>query len=223
MLFGVDVRSFFDNLYYSYQQLPDDSRLIVYIILILSFILLILLIIMFEQSRLSRKITNKQPEVSEKTEVLNLDISDIDESNEKTRNLKEITDKIQAEIDNRTIDLTKFEQDQEETSIISYDELMKSVGKKVESPKTDFSLPDLVHKIEVDEEVEKETPFTMPVREEKFKSSLFISPVFGIQDQNRRVSEEAPVIKQSIPVKESIPDKEETFLEDLISFRNNLE
>jgi hypothetical protein len=228
MFLGLDVGSFFDNIFTSYNTLPNESKLIVYIIVILVFIVMLLAIITIEHTRWNmrkaNKAVNKTSGVSENTEVLDFDIDEIDETNEKTRNLKEITDKIQAVIDNKNIDLTKFEQDQEENSIISYDELMKKVGKAPEeTPKQDFSLPDLVHKIEVDEEIEKETPFVNPTKEEKFKSSVFISPVFGIQDQSRTIiKEEPPKPKENVYVQENYAE-EETFLTNLRNFRKKLE
>lgn len=228
----LDIKSFFDNIVSSYESLPSEAKLVVYIILILLFIVLILLITMIEQRRLNKKIVDgNQTELEDKTEVLNFDFSEsnnvgIDESNEKTRNLKEITDKIQAVIDNKAIDLTKFEQDQEENSIISYNELMKTVDKQTSEVKQqDFSLPNLVRKIEVDEEIEKQEPYVaLPKKEEKFKSSVFISPIYGIQDPARTVIKEDKII----PKQEETPSvktctEEEAFLTKLKDFRNNLE
>lgn len=227
MYFGVDVRLFFDNIYASYEALPNEAKLVLYILLILIFIAAILLIILLEQRRLNDKIVDRQIDLKDDTEVLDFDINEIDETNEKTRNLKEITDKIQAVIDSRAIDLTKFEQDQEETSIISYNELMKSVGKPVEEAKPEFSLSNLVRKIEVDDEIEKEEPYVapVPVKEDKFKASAFISPVFGIEDRNRTIIKEepAPITKAEEIYKQSEFKEEETFLNNLINFRKNLE
>jgi hypothetical protein len=227
MILKLSVTSFFDSLRNFYLSLPDADKLIVYIILILLFILFILLVIMLEQKRVSNKIIAKQAKPKEDIEVLDFDLGDtqIDENNEKTRNLKEITDKIQAVIDSRTIDLTKFEQDQEETSIISYNELMKSVGQKVEPPTEKFSLPNLVRKIEVNEELEHVDPYVTQSNENKFKSSVFISPVFGIQEPIR--NNIIPKEEQAKPKEEIYSDteykEEETFLNNLINFRKNLE
>ncbi|MDD4644054.1 MAG: hypothetical protein PHW90_03425 [Bacilli bacterium] len=229
MFVGVNIKLLINDLYASYEALPDEAKLIIYIILILIFIATILLIIMLEQRRLNKKIVNKRVKVEDTTEILDLDINDIDETNEKTRNLKEITDKIQAALDNENIDLTKYEQDQEETSIISYAELMKSVGKKVDTPEKDFSLPDLVHKIEVDEEIEKSEPYIKPVEkpvdDTKFKTSVFISPIFGIQEPNKNNIKEQPVInevKEPTYRSDNLKD-EEAFLNNLINFRKNLD
>lgn len=230
MYLGVDVRLFFDNIYASYEALPNEAKLVLYILLILIFIAVVLLTILLEQRKLNDTIVDKKMAINKEddTEVLDFDINEIDETNEKTRNLKEISDKIQAVIDSRAIDLTKFEQDQEENSIISYNELMKSVGKPVEEePKKEFSLSNLVRKIEVDDEIEREQPYVppVPVKEEKFKASAFISPVFGIQDSNRTIIREEP--KPVKPVEDTYKQnefkEEEQFLNNLISFRKNLE
>ncbi|MDD2203544.1 MAG: hypothetical protein PHT75_03720 [Bacilli bacterium] len=228
MFLEFDLRLFFNDLYTTYEILPNEAKLIIYIIVILLFIASILTIILLEQKRINSKIVKEYDKVSENTEVLDFDIEDIDETNEKTRNLKEITDKIQAVIDNRAVDLTKFEQDQEENSIISYGELMKSVGKPVEKePEKDFSLPNLVRKIEVDEELDQEEPYVEPVEEKKFKSSVFISPVFGIQGQNQNQTKtvvESELIKKPTEIyKQDEFKEEETFLNNLINFRKNLD
>jgi|LSQX01.3.fsa_nt_gb hypothetical protein len=227
MFLGLSVETFLNQVIAFYDALPNEGKLIACITVILIFIASILLIIMIEQRRLNKKIVNKKIEVSDDTEILDFDFDEIDEMNEKTRNLKEITDKIQAVIDSRAIELTNFEQDQEENSIISYEELMKSVGKPVESPTQDFSLPNLVRKIEVDEEIEKDEPYLnpIPIREGKFKSSAIISPVYGIQEPHRVNKTEKPKPKlktEEIPIHSNF-NEEETFLSNLISFRKNLE
>jgi hypothetical protein len=227
MFFKINIASIFDSIRSFYLSLPEADKLIIYIILILIFILVILLIILFEQRKINKRIVNKKLAVDD-TEVLDLYGNEIDESNEKTRNLKEITDKIQAVIDSRAIDLTKFEQDQEESSIISYDELMKHTGKMVESPKEEFSLPNLVRKIEVAEEIERTEPYINPVpfkeEEPKFKSSAFISPVFGIQGDNPSIKKEEAVIKkEEVSYAREAYSEEETFLNNLRNFRKNLE
>jgi hypothetical protein len=228
MFTGISFASFIDGIRNFYLSLPEADKLIIYIILILIFILIILLIIMFEQKKINKRIVNKKVNVNDDIEVLDLYGNEIDENNEKTRNLKEITDKIQAVIDSRTIDLTRFEQDQEETSVISYNELMNKVGKQVEEPKEEFSLPNLVRKIETAEEVERAEPYVNPVplkeMDNKFKSSVFISPVFGIQGERQIIKNDEPVIKKE---EETYINKnyseEESFLNNLRNFRKNLE
>jgi len=234
MLFGVDIKAFFENIRYDYEMLPNEAKLIVYIIFILLFIAIVLSIILLEQKRISKKMSLKNYNIKDViVDDLDLESNDIDETNEKTRNLKEITDKIQAVLDNKNIDLTRFEQDQEEQSIISYDELLKTVGRSSEAPDEAFSLSKLVRKIEVDEEIEATEPFTIPVRQEareegKFKSSVFISPVYGSQqEQNLRpVPKPVEVVSNIVPQNDYETTQvieEETFLTNLINFRKNLE
>jgi hypothetical protein len=229
MFFNASITSFFNGIKDSYLSLPDADKLVIYIIMILLFILFILIVIMSEQKKVTKKIVDKNKlKKDEDIEVLdfNLDSTEIDEDNEKTRNLKEITDKIQAAIDSRAIDLTNFEQDQEENSIISYEDLMKSVGKKIDSDQEEkFSLPNLVNKIKVEDEFNEETPYVDPVRENKFKSSVFISPVFGVQDDGRKVDEEVDKVEQNetSSYSQNGYEEEEQFLNTLINFRKNLE
>lgn len=223
MFLGVDLQLFFNNIYESYNLLPIEAKLIVGVVLLLIFIACILLIIMSEQERLNKKIVNKCVKKCDEDNFLAFDTTDIDEDNEKTRNLKEITDKIQAVLDNRNIDLTSFEQDQEEASIISYNELMKSVGKEPDKTKEAFSLPNLVHKIEVDEEFEETKPYIDPVKESTFKKSVFISPIFGIQDKEPSdIKPAVPETREANFKKEEFIE-EETFLSNLRTFRKNLD
>lgn len=234
MLFGLDVNSFFENIRYDYEMLPNEAKLIVYIILILLFIAVILSVILLEQRRISKKMSLKNYNINDiMIDDFDLEPTAIDETNEKTRNLKEITDKIQAVLDNKNIDLTRFEQDQEEQSIISYDELVKKAGRPKEIPDEEFSLSKLVRKIEVDEEIEATEPFSIPARQEvkeegKFKSSVFISPVFGSQQEQNLNSSPKPVeiVSNVVPQNNYERTKvieEETFLNNLINFRKNLE
>ena len=225
MFLGKDIASFFNNLHRYYLSLADDEKLIIYIILILVLILIILFIIMKEQKKVNKKIADKKIEDFENLEVLDLNNLDIDETNEKTRNLKEITEKIQSVIDNRAINLTKFEEEQEKNSVISYKELVKTIGKDDVLPKEDITFSDKVYQNMVAEEIEREEPYREPQKEGKFKSSIFISPVFGAQDGN---GETIKMPKVEVNEKEETYKKdrlgeEEAFLNRLINFRKNLE
>lgn len=233
MLSKLNVANIFDSIKEFYQSLPAEGQLVTYILIILIFIAATLIIILFEQKRMSKKIveetklSNEKKPVSEDTEILDLGFgNEIDETNEKTRNLKEITDKIQAVLDNKAVDLTRFEQDQEENSIISYKELVSAVGKPADKPKESFKDDDLIRKIEKDDDLRMLEPVISLPKEEKFKSSVFISPIFGIQEPIRsessriEVREELPKEETSTPMKYS---EDENFLNNLITFRKNLE
>ncbi|HHT38157.1 MAG TPA: hypothetical protein GXZ95_01930 [Mollicutes bacterium] len=227
MFLGENITSFFNNWRRYYLSLADAEKLIIYIILILILILVILFIIMREQKRVTKKIASKKIKDIEDLEVMDLDLDnlDIDETNEKTRNLKEITEKIQSAIENRAINLTKFEEDQENNSVISYKELVKKIGKDVEPPKEEFSLSNQLHKNMVAEEIEEEQPYVNPPKEGKFKSSVFISPVFGIQDPKGGAikTKEVEIKPQTEVSMKNQYDEEEAFLNNLIKFRKNLE
>ncbi len=230
-MYLLNVRQFFDNIRNYYLALPEVSKLIIYVILILTFISIILSIILFEQKR-----SNRQKMIKRKEQELDNIYGDleIDEENEKTRNLKEITDKIQQQLDNKAIDLTRYEEDQEATSVISYNELIKKIGKPNDEIKEEFNLDNLVHKIEEDEQIEKAEPYVINPEQEKsvFKNSIFISPIYGSQENIKKetiVHNEPPRVKKIVEeIKPTIPLttemlEEEKFLNNLKKFRNNLE
>jgi len=225
-----------DNFHHYYENLTDESKLILFIIIILLFISVIILIMLLEKNNLKvKKIIPKEtlPEVENKFfSELKIDVE-----NEKTRNLKEITDKIKEDIDNKNINLTNFEQEQEETSIISYDELLKAAGQKeIDSNEEKFSISNLARKIEVDEVLEKE--LEPKSTELKFKKSAYISPIFGIQDiesinkVNNISMEKEEEKKEEIEFlfeedeqtlkKETSFNEDEQFLSFLKEFRSNL-
>lgn len=229
MIFKFNIENFFNSIRDYYLSLSVEGKLVTYILIILVFIAITLTILLVEQKRIAKRMANKkqvQP-VSEKTETLDLDLDfgEIDETNEKTRNLKEITDKIQAVLDNKTIDLTSFEQDQEENSIISYNELINAIDKKIDGPKEEVKRPELVNMIEPNDDIRiKINDSIPPLKEEKFKSSVFVSPIFGIQDPGKTIVREEP--KEVKRQEEEINDnysEEEKFLNSLINFRKNLE
>lgn len=188
-----------------YNNLTDETKLIFYIIVILVFIVLLLILIILDQ----RSKSNKNESASKLDNNLllnteNLSEQDIDVENEKTQNLKEITDKLQAVIDNQNIDFTDFEKEQEENSIISYQELKNAVGStNNENEQEKFELPNLIKKIEVDEIIEHEEKPEIETME-KFKKSEIISPIFGIQNEPNNIE-----YKYRKPIKEKVKKEEE--------------
>ncbi len=233
-----------DNFNQFYDNLTDGSRIVLYVIIVLLLIASMIFLIMIDQKKgqvkVVKNIGSKEPikEIKEPTYIE----EDID--NEKTRNLKEITQKIQEVMDGRNIGLTNFEQEQEENSIISYEELLKHAGqKKANYNEEKFELPSLINKIEVDDIIEKETPKLIPVKEEKFKKSDFISPIFGIQGKENNNSVNPVNLNTKSKIEEEeiemlFPDQlpesrttteisniktaEDNFLDNLKSLRNNL-
>jgi hypothetical protein len=228
------LRTLLDNFNYYYHNMTDTHRFIFYVLLALLFIIILFVIVTTEGKGSKKVKDNKTIEPTMPSKDETGDIS-FNEENEKTRNLMEISQKIQEVIDNRNIDLTQFEREQEETSIISYEELLKAAGQpKPEYTEDHFKLPDLVKKIEVNEIIEKE-PIVNEAREERFKKSDFISPIFGIQnldkpitfqDKDDKKGEEIrvqPIVEEIVVDDCEILDIEEhQFLKELKTLRNNL-
>ncbi len=101
--------------------------------------------------------------------------------------LDEVIDKMQKTLEENVDKTYGYEDEQEQTAIISYDELVK-----VKS----VSTPSLVSQEELKPEV-------IGTEEKKFKNSVFISPIYGRQEDLEK-------------------EKNEQFLKNLKEFRNNL-
>lgn len=127
-------------------------------------------------------------------------ITQINEEKKPKTNLEEVLEKMQADLDKKEDVVAIFEQEQEEKAIISYQELLQSKNKNVEGSNKELlsvieqiSKPDINVYEEVGEPIEAissvvEEPIEVisPVVEEtrKFKTTDFISPVYGKQNSN---------------------------------------
>lgn len=130
-------------------------------------------------------------EIIEEEEVI--EILQDDNESDVDRILKDIKKASKEE----TMNLTEFEKEQEETAIISYDELCRKAGvkKKVYKAVSEDALD--VQKIVPD--INKES--------KKFKPTTYVSPIFGAQ-------------KEKVTVEE---DLDKTFLQNLKDFRSTLD
>ena len=224
------------------------SNIYLYICIIISLIILTsILLIAATNERKRRKIKNDFVEAEKIEEELN--------SKEETvvsNKLEEILKKMQEDIDTKPEDVVrKFEEEQEEKAIISYQELVDNVkAGKIEVIDDEESNINYVENLglEVEAEpimqIEEESSVTpemvkeaiyniseSSVKEEpkKFKKSEIISPIFGIMND----SIEYPKVKKS----ENILDimntrdynelteeikRQEEFLNALKEFRKNL-
>lgn len=129
-----------------------------------------------------------------------------DEVDDEIENIKKM---IENTLEQEPIRLNKFEEEQEKTAIISYDELVKKAGAKK-----------IVYKKEDKKETVKST----------FKPSQILSPIYGVQKEKKEVD---PVLKSfdeienmkfrltSTPEEEMQNDVE--FLNNLKKFRSSLE
>lgn len=163
--------------------------------------------------------------------------------------LEKVIEQMQQDLENRDIEATKtFEEEQEEKSIISYQELLKAnqVNKSVTIDEVDSIYEDDEKLVEETTD-EVETPIEL--ERPKFKKSEFISPIYGRVEndytypiiKNFKESDEETLLDnfdqdESIQVEEKELEKtlnlepitneikkSEDFLNSLREFRKNLE
>lgn len=109
-----------------------------------------------------------------------------DVRNEKTE-IEKVIEALESSTESRP--MTTFEEEQEANAIISYQELVQAVKEKKALMETDTKPKENVVKVETSEEVKVDVPITLEVEEvkeekPKFKSSEFISPIFGKAKNN---------------------------------------
>lgn len=143
--------------------------------------------------------------------------------------IEDITKLIEDTLEQEPINLTKFEEDQEENAIISYDELVKRAGAKkiVYKCEDENDILDISTKKEEIKVQPVETKIEEPKR---FKASQVISPIFGVQKQKEEPDE---VLESFIDLEDfSLNEKKENtneskndmeFLTSLKEFRSGLE
>lgn len=133
------------------------------------------------------KINTIEPK-KENIEVMKDNSQEVVEVISKKTSLDDITKLIEDTLEPGPINLTKFEEDQEEYAIISYDELVKRAGAKkiIYKCEEDNILDKINNKdIDSDDEVKQDAkPST-----KKFQASKIISPVFGVQKEKEETDE----------------------------------
>lgn len=225
------------------------SNIYIYICIIIGLLILnTILLIVATNQRNRRKIKNDFVQAEKVEEELEK-VEDTKISNE----LEDILKKMQEDMDVTPEDVVrKFEEEQEEKAIISYQELVDNVkaGKieVVDDEESEINFVEgldvmdesepVISTIETKEEVTPEmvkeaieTISNESVKEEpkKFKQSEFISPVFGVMNSNV----EYPTVKKNENVLDLMNTKDynelteeikrqEDFLNALKEFRNNL-
>ena len=153
----------------SYLNVSSNSLLLALIILIL--VLIILVIILIIKSSNNKK-ENKINKSSYSNSILNIDIDNLDDNEiEEVKiakkiefpkeqqkgkfDLSETAKKMEENLNNDNIDLTEFEIEQEEKSIISYQELLERVRKEKNQEtkiKTDENKYNFTEKNKIDNE-----------------------------------------------------------------------
>ncbi len=212
--------------------------IVLLIILLINFCCIFYLVI--------REKNNDRREIDELLEDLNYKNDEVEEIQDKKleENKKEVEEmlmKMQRDLEAKPEDVvTNFENEQEEKSIISYQELLESVKQaksvnvtpvKIEDEKIDIDDDELVLEEYDDEDTMQ---IEIPKDEKKFKGTEFISPIFGKQENSIKYP---TVPKTNITTELETKDKKEmvstdytevtnknnSFLKALKEFRRNLD
>ena len=160
----ANINNFFVNFTSFYGNLNEIGRLVFLITVLLFLILMVLVVIMLLQKTMSERQLDLIYEDEIKHEEPKQDIEEIDIENEKTKNLKDIVDELKNYEKPDKTDI--YEDEQEKTAIISYQELMKAADSmKVEEPKIQKIEPESTKRKEIFSSVF--TPSQKPVYKEK--------------------------------------------------------
>ena len=190
-----------------FYMLSDNQLLIIGIVaFIFGILLLSYLLTLILSSRKHKKSILK--EESNKEEVNN------------SAHLEQVLNKMQETIDlkKEIDDVALFEKEQEENAVISYQEL-------VEAAKKDF--PEFTYPTKSNTDLEPLVVGNATINndrpEKKFKSSVFISPIYGVKEElEQTIENKESEIKNYEPLSINYDENNEKFLEELKNFRNNL-
>lgn len=225
-----------NRILYKYSNMDSSSQILIFLIVLVFLMLISIVIINIITKKKNEKVNISSSKINKINVNLDLpkdtfsdkkideDIEKLDTNTEvvevkvKKTSIDEITDLIENTLEQKPIDLTKFEEDQEENAIISYDELVKRAGAKK-----------IIYKCEEPEKTKE------PIVEDKnilcektkFKASKVISPVFGIQ---KEIEEKDEVLESFYDIDKADGEEKEDveilsdmeFLGSLKKFRNEL-
>ena len=161
----------------------------------------------------------KTPEIIEKLDEEEIESLEIEEPKEevivtKPSSIEEISKLIENTLEQEPIDLTNFEEEQEKDAIISYDELVKRAGAKK-----------IIYRAETKAEEKKQEPFVNKKGEYAgtFKASQIVSPIYGVK-KNDDINENFIDLEEfKLDETKSEEERENEFLGNLKTFRNNLD
>lgn len=203
------------------EQLFNDQSLL-YIITGILIAILIILLSLIVRVKPKRKETTNEIETP-------IETSELDEDNSKI-DIEQVIGQLQRDIEEQKNGIKRFEDEQEEKSIISYQELFEQTQKEISNQ--EVKAEPINNKIE---NIENEQPI------KKFRNSEFISPIFGRVDNDikyptipsfrEKEEEEKPQPIETIEIEKTIDlkplqeeiKKNEEFLNMLKEFRKNLE
>ena len=167
-------------------------------------------------------VVEKDKEINEEIESLELDEPKEEVIVTKPNSIEEISRLIEDTLEQEPIDLTKFEEEQEKDAIISYDELVKRAGAKK-----------IIYRAETKAEEKKEPVVTIKDEnnnEKKinkeysstFKASQIVSPIYGIKKTENIEENFIDLEEFKLDETKSEEERENEFLGNLNTFRNNL-
>ena len=150
-----------------------------------------------EKIKITKNVENKVQD-EEIEEIIDEEDDEVLEviNDENESDVDRILREIKKSSKEESLNLTEFEKEQEETAIISYDELCKRAGVKKK-----------IYKAK-DNNVSNSITKTINNEEKKYKPSKIVSPIYGIQDEKN---------------KDDGLNLEETFLKSLKEFRSSLD
>ena len=233
-----------NNIFYMYSKMDNSSQILLFLIILVGLMLVSITVInciikkknekydmkfnpidRYTSTISKKEKTKEKPILKVKEEVEEIEtldepeIVEIVSDDNSVEKIAELLEDGNSMID--PIHLTKFEEEQEQNAIISYDELVKRAGAKKIIYKTE--------KATINEEVKEEK---IEIKNEdttsKFKASQIISPIYGVQKQEKKDELEEFIDLENIP----IPNKNNTnddemkkdveFLNSLKTFRSEL-
>lgn len=181
-----------------------------------------------------KNLLDELKEYEEKEEVK---ITQINEEPKPKANLEEVLEKMQADLDKKEDVVAIFEQEQEEKAIISYQELLKSKNKNTTGANKE--LLSVIEQIESGntnsfEESEEPIDSFFESTPKKFKTTDFISPVYGKQNSDikypkipnfsEQKREDSIELEKKLDVFEEVESNHnDAFLNALKEFRSHLE
>lgn len=190
-------------------------------LLIATFIILLIVVLKPEKKGRVKKVYGESPLIDKENDfeekmknVININENDINIDNDRTRNLKSIVDQLkslEAKNNDHMSEIKKYEAEQEDTAIISVEELLRKSGMYKPEPVEDIEV------LEVEERVIEE--IKIPVNE--------INKVEEVKEPERYIPRQevfSPIFNENPNVeKKSEPENNnEVFLNSLKQFRNNL-
>lgn len=159
------------------------------------------------EPKVEAKNIDQEPEILE-DEIIEI----IQEDNES--DVDRILRDIKSASKEETLNLTDFEKEQEETAIISYDELCKKAGVQ----KIIYKAPEKEHvkqEIKKEQVVQKTQAKEEPKQKSKYTPTKFVSPIYGVQQEKKAFIDVSDDVEEL--------DLDQTFLKNLKEFRSGLE